>query len=416
MAYRRDEPIITSLMDVDFYKFTMGHVIHQLYPKVQATFGLTNRTKSVSLVDTIDEGHLREELDHVRTLRFTNSELHYLRGTNEYGERMFKEDYLQFLKILEIPNYTLDKKEGQYRLEFPGTWMTSTYWETIALSIINELYYRSTMNEMSRFTRDRLFAEGRVRLDEKIKKLRTYPELTFMEFGTRRRFSRQWQYYVTEVMSEELPRQFLGTSNTKAADIYGLLPMGTSAHEMYMVLAAILGETNEGLLASHNQQLQDWWSVYGWGLSIALTDTFGTDFFFNDMTEEQSHNWKGLRHDSGDPFVFGEQAITFYEGYGIDPKEKLLVFSDGLDVETMIDIYCHFYGRIRVTFGWGTNLTNDLGLPALSLVIKAIMANGRPTVKLSDNIAKAMSIEETEIDRYKKVFGHTVTHEEVCVY
>ncbi len=186
---------------------------------------------------------------------------------------------------------------------------------------------------------------------------------------------------------------------------YGLLPMGTSAHELFMVMACIMGERDEDIRASHNKVLQDWWDEYNWGLSIALTDTFGTDFFFRDMTYEQAKNWKGLRHDSGDPIDFGERAIKFYKDKGIDPREKILIFSDGLDVQTILKISEHFKSRIKVTFGWGTNLTNDLGFKALPIVIKVSEANGKPTVKLTDNLAKAMGRKE-DIERYKRIFGY----------
>lgn len=408
-------PIITSLLDTDFYKFTMGNVVFQLYPNVRVKYAFKNRTKSVKIADVVDEKELRWELDHVRTLKFNNSELHYLRGTNEYGERMFPEDYLQFLKNLQLPEYYLEKSNGTYILEFSGKWSEAIYWETIALSIVNELYYRALMRNLSSFDRDVAYADGRMRLAAKIKTLRQNPSITFADFGTRRRFSRDWQYYVVETLTNELPEQFIGSSNTRAAMDYGLLPIGTSAHEMYMVLAGLAHSTDEGVRASHNQTLKDWWEVYGWGLSIALTDTFGTNFFFQDMTQEQASAWKGLRQDSGDPIKFGESAIEFYKGHKVDPREKLLVFSDGLDLDMIQKIHDHFLGRIKTTFGWGTNLTNDLGFEALSLVIKAVEVDGNGTVKLSDNMAKAMGANE-DIERYKRIFGHTITEAEECKY
>jgi nicotinate phosphoribosyltransferase len=196
---------------------------------------------------------------------------------------------------------------------------------------------------------------------------------------------------------------------------YGLLPIGTLAHEMYMVMAGLMADRDDSLRASHNRVLQEWWEEYGWGLSIALTDTYGSAFFFRDMTAAQAHAWKGLRQDSGDPMAFGEHALAFYEQHGVDPRNKLLVFSDGLDLGTILKLADHFAGRIQVTFGWGTNLTNDLGFEALSLVIKVVEANGQRTVKLSDNLAKATG-EAQDVARYKRVFGHTVTAFEECTY
>ncbi len=270
------------------------------------------------------------------------------------------------------------------------------------------------MSQLSRFKRDLVFATGKTKLAQKIEVLKQQQSpITFADFGARRRFSREWQYYVVKVLAEELPDQLLGTSNTKIAMDYGLLPIGTSAHEMDMVMSGIMHGSEEEVRASHNQTLQDWWDQYGWGLSIALTDTYGTDFFFRDMTPEQARNWKGLRQDSGDPFEFGEKAIRFYKSHGIDPGERLVIFSDGLDVTTIINLAAHFRGRIKVSFGWGTNLTNDLGFPTLSLVIKTVEANGYGLVKLSDNLAKAIGKPE-DIERFKKIFGHTITTYKEC--
>ena len=408
-------PIIQSLLDTDFYKFTMGHWVFKRYPHVPVRYAFKNRTARVRLADCVDEAELRRELDHVRTLRVNPSELHYLRGTNEYGDRIFSEDYLTFLKGLRLPPYELERVDGTYKLEFSGIWCEAIYWETLALSIINELYYRTLMQRLSAFERDVVVATGTLRLAEKIKLLRARPGITFSDFGTRRRFSGSWQEYVVRVLAQEIPAQLLGTSNTAMAMQHGLLPMGTMAHEMYMVMAGVMAQSDDTIRTSHNRVLQEWWEEYGWGLSIALTDTYGTDFFFRDMTAEQAQAWKGLRQDSGDPMAFGEQAIAFYERHGIDPRAKLVVFSDGLDLGTIIKLADHFAGRLGVSFGWGTNLTNDLGFEALSLVVKVVEANGHHTVKLSDNLAKATG-DEYDIERFKHVFGHTVTTFEDCKY
>ncbi len=408
-------PIMHSLLDVDFYKFTMGHWVFKHYPNVPVRYAFKNRTAQVRLADYIDEAALPRELDQARTLRVNASELHYLRGTNEYGDRLFSEDYLKFLSELRLPPYELTRADGTYTLEFPGVWCEAIYWETLALSIINELYYRALMQPLSAFEREVVRATGTLRLAEKINILRARPDLTFSDFGTRRRFSRSWQDYVVGVLAQAIPGQLLGTSNTAMAMQYGLLPMGTMAHEMFMVMAGIRAESDTSIRASHNRVLQAWWEEYGAGLSTALTDTYGSDFFFRDMTTAQARVWKGLRQDSGDPLAFGEKAIAFYERHGIDPRDKLIVFSDGLDLGTIVKLADHFAGRIRVSFGWGTNLTNDLGFEALSLVIKVIEANGHRTVKLSDNLAKATG-EAPDIERFKRIFGHTVTTFEACKY
>lgn len=408
-------PIITSLLDTDFYKFTMGQVVFLKSPKVPVKYAFKNRTAGVRIADFIDEAELRTELDHVRTLRFNNSDLHYLRGTDEYGARMFRKDYLEFLRKLELPDYHLGRVDGNYRLEFYGDWAETIYWEIPALAIINELYNRGRMRQLSCFGRDNVFAIGKCRLGEKIKVLRRNPDVRFSDFGTRRRFSRKWQDYVVGALAEEVPVQFVGTSNVELANKHGLIPMGTSAHERDMATAAILQSIGEDIRKAPNIVLEEWWAEYGWGLSIALTDTWGTDFFFSQMTAKQARAWKGLRQDSGDPFVFAEKAIRFYKDKGIDPKQKLLIFSDGLDIETIVKLQSKFSLRINVGFGWGTNLTNDLGFKPLSLVIKLVEANGQGAVKLSDNLAKAIGTPE-DIEFYKSKLGYSGNTFEQCRY
>ena len=177
---------------------------------------------------------------------------------------------------------------------------------------------------------------------------------------------------------------------------------------MDMAYSGIFHGSDEDIRSSHQKVIQDWWNEYGVGLSIALTDTYGTDFFFQDMTPEQAVQWKGLRQDSGDPFVFTDKALAFYQRCGVDYLKKFIVFSDGLDVGTIIKLADYCKGKVKATFGWGTNLTNDLGFPALSLIVKLIESNGHGTVKLSDNLAKALGKPE-DVERFKKIFGYTGT-------
>lgn len=411
----KDEPIIESRLDMDFYKLSMGQLIFKKHAKVVTDFGLNNRTTSVMLPAIIPIEQLREQLDHVRTLRFNNSELHYLRGTNEYQERMFQEDYLQFLNNLQLPEYELSKRNGQFDLRFPGFWSENTYWETKGLSIINQLYYRNIMSKKTQLERDAIYATGIRNLHDKVQKLKLYPSLPFTDFGTRRRFSRAWQKYVVEMMAAELPNQFKGTSNTKLAMDLGLMPTGTAAHEMDMGYSGIYHGSPQEIFESHQRFLSDWRQMYGWGLSIDLTDTYGTDFFFKVFSKEEAVHDKGLRHDSGDPFIFGDKAINFYKSLNIDPITKMLIFSDGLDLDLMIKLHLYFLNKIISTYGWGTNLTNDLGLMALSLVIKLIMANGHGTVKLSDNLNKATGKPE-DVALFKEIFGYTNEQSATCIY
>lgn len=417
---RKDEPIWQHWTDTDFYKETMGLLIWMLHRDVPVKFQFKCRTPGVNWREIIDLGRLREEFDAARRVHITKSEQHYLRGTNEYGERMFPEEYLVDQELLSLPQYYIGfSPEGELEMGFPGGWFEATRWEIPALTIVSELVTRYRLSKLSRFEQDALFAEGRLRLKEKIRKLRQYPELMFSDFGTRRRALRAWQEYVVGVLAEELPRQFRGTSNTFLANKFALLPMGTSAHELYMAYYGIYYGSDGDIRQSHNRVLQDWWNLYGQGLSIALTDTYGTDFFFRDMTEEQARNWKGLRQDSGPPQQFIDRTQRFYDGLGIKKEEKLLLFSDGLDVDKMISLHLSLQRTFLNSYGWGTGLTNDLTdnplFKPLSMVVKLMEANGHRTVKLSDNIRKAMGPSQ-EIERAKRIFGYTEDFAEDCRY
>lgn len=401
------QPVIESLLDLDYYKFTMMYFVWKFFPNVMVTYGFKNRTSKVKLARIIKESDIRQELEHVRTLRFTNRELEYL-------AQFFPVEFLKYLTTFQMPEFKLWKEAGTYRIEVTGTWLESILWETIILSIVNELYYRALIKREHKNV-SQVLDEGRRRLIAKIVILKAHPEIKITDFGTRRRFARLWHREVLETLKREIPDQLVGTSNVFLAMEFGLKPIGTMAHELFMVLAALGGVDPVAIRKSHNRVLQLWWELYGAPLSIALSDTFGTGFFFEDFTSEQAHLWRGLRHDSGDPFAFGEIAIQFYESHTIDPKSKVLVFSDGLDIETIVKLYDRFHDRINVAFGWGTNLTNDLGFVSLSLVVKAISANGFRTVKLSDNIAKAMG-EFEDIDLYKNIFEYSANFFEECKY
>jgi nicotinate phosphoribosyltransferase len=368
---------------------------------------------SVPLAQVISESDLREQLDYARTLRMNRTEVGYLRGMNAYGQNLFSEQYLEFLCNFQLGEYQLERKGDQYHLEFSGDWHNETYWEIPALTIIAQLYARSQVHALSRFQRDVVIAEGRQRLAEKIRILRQHSDITICDFGLRRTAHSEWHDYVVQTLAEELPEsQFRGTSNTYLAQKYGLTPMGTSAHELPMGLSALFPDFQE----SQRTVLDMWWRLYGEPLSIALSDTYGTPYFLGCVfTPNHAGQWRGTRQDSGDPIAYGEMLIAFYTRMGIDPREKLIVFSDGLTIHEIIKIADHFRGRIRVTFGWGTNLTNDLGLKTLSIVIKLIRANGKELVKLSDNIAKAIGPVH-EIERIKRMTEYANTFQQACAY
>jgi nicotinate phosphoribosyltransferase len=408
------KPLIASLLDTDYYKLTMGQVVFKKYGATPVKYAFTNRTASVNIADYIDEGRLRDELDAVMALRFQPEEIAYLANLKSNGQAVFEAPYLDFLGSLKLPPYRLEIQNGHVCLEFPGPWEQAIYWEIPALSIVNELYHQAVADR-ARESLDTAYEEGKQRLDEKIDRLKAHPGIRFADFGTRRRFSQTWQEGVLKRLKKEAPGQLTGSSNVDLARKLDLAPIGTFAHEMYMVMSGIMNGCNETIQKSHNVVLQDWWAQYGAGLSIALTDNYGTDFFFRDFSTEQAAKWRGIRQDSGDPVAFGEKAIAFYKRIGVDPKSKMIVFSDGLDIETMVRLFNHFHERIMVSFGWGTNLTNDLGHHPLSIVIKATESNGIPTVKLCDNLAKAIGRKE-DIERFKRIFGYTDTFYEQCRY
>ncbi len=407
------KPIIKSLLDLDYYKLTMLQFIHHYYKDVEVTFGFHNRTDSVQLARVIPEYKLRQQLDAIRALRFTSQEIKYLKKLG------FAQTFLAFLTRVQLPEYNLRIVSGQYMLTFTGPWTHVTLWETLALSVVNELYYQELESRLSEKERATMFAEGKRRLHYKIQHLLQRPGIHFAEFGTRRRYSRDWQEYVVKTLAHYLPHgQLTGTSNVLLAQQYGLRPIGTMAHELFMVAAALAGTDDIGVVAAQNTILRQWWDFYGTSLSIALTDTFGSTFSFRTMPESVAQDWIGLRHDSGDPISFGKAAVAFYKRHGVDPRTKTIVFSDGLDIATISELEEYFQqaGRIKTSFGWGTNLTNDLGMfKPLSLVAKARVANGVTTVKLSDNLAKATGTPE-QIKRYKKLFAHTSKLRTVCIY
>lgn len=405
-------PIIRSLADLDIYKLTMLQVAWDRHSDVRVKFSFTNRTTDVRLADIVPVERLREELDHIRTLRFTREELAYLETLD-----LFDTSFLFWLKGLQLPEVSVETEEGQFRIDAEGRWPDVGLWETLVLSTVNELYYDVLVGpHASAWPK-----EGIDRFQYKCEFLgqEKYRGAPFIEFGTRRRFQRGWQEYVVEKLAIKkragLLPGFVGTSNVHLARKFELPPIGTFAHEMFMVYSGIYRDSDESLRDSHNRVLRDWHDRYGDRLSVALTDTYGSDFFFRDMTADQAAAWKGLRHDSGNPFEFAREAERFYRGHGIDPKTKTIVFSDGLTMEKICALYLTFKDTFSLSFGWGTNLTNDMGYRPLSLVMKATEADGHPTVKLSDNPAKATGPEE-EVERFMRIFGHTEGRFEKCIY
>lgn len=406
------DPIVRSLLDTDFYKLLMLQMIWGMYPKVDATFSLINRTTKVKLAEEIDEQELREQLDHARTLRFSKKEMIWLAGNTFYGRKqIFEPEFLAWLADFQLPEYRLERRNGQFELEFPGPWMMTSMWEIPALSIINELRSRSALRDFGPFELDVLYARAKSKLWDKTERLKKIPGIRISDFGTRRRHSFLWQRWCVEALKEGIGDAFTGTSNVLLAMDTDLEALGTNAHELPMVFAA-LAEGEEELKKSPYRVLQDWQRYYGGNLLIVLPDAFGTDAFLRDAPDWVA-DWTGFRPDSAPPIEAGERIIKWWEKKQVDPSKKLLIFSDGLDVDTIVETYQHFKGRVRMAFGWGTNLTNDFEgcapvptdrLDAISLVCKVTEANGRPVVKLSDNPEKATG-DPKEIERYIRIFG-----------
>jgi nicotinate phosphoribosyltransferase len=436
----RLDPIIRSLLDTDFYKLLMLQFIWKHFRDIDVTFTLVNRTKAVRLANCIGLDDLRQQLDHVRGLRFHKSELIWLAGNTFYGKRgIFEPDFLEWLeKDFLLPDYDLSIEDGEISLTFHGPWTQTTLWEVYALSILSELKTRATLSEMSEFSLDILYARAKATLWSKIERLRGVPGLKVADFGTRRRHSFLWQEYVVKAMRDTLGTSFTGSSNTYLAYKHDLEAIGTNAHELPMALAA-LADNDAELKSSQYRVLELWQNTYQKELLIMLPDTFGTTQFLADAPDWVT-DWTGQRMDSKSPYVAGDEYIAWLKQRGRDPEKKLIIASDGLDVQDILGLHAYFSGeildssapqefqsaadfldphkwtpkrRIRFSSGWGTLLTNDFrncnptggrGFDPISLVCKLTDANGRPAVKLSDNYAKAMG-SKTEVERYRKVFG-----------
>lgn len=408
----------------DYYKATMAQVMFEKNRNTVVTFELKNRGAN-RLSEYVTPEQLDARLEELKN-GWKPEEIAYLASlTSQDGGPRFSAEYLDFLLDNPLPPVGIGiDADGELSVKTTGQWPLVTFWETVIMSELNELYFANKLAAEGS-TLDELYAEGDRRLSEKIAILKNRPDIKFSDFGTRRRFSYDWQKHVIDRVASELPDNFLGTSNIFLSHELGMKPIGTYAHEMPMVYGAIEQMNGNDPLDGHHRMLRDWEEVYDGDLSTALTDTWTTEYFFTDFTPEQAREWNGLRHDSGDPFVFGERAIAFYEQNGIDPKEHTLVYSDGLDIDMIVALADYFKGRVKLVFGWGTTLTNDLGVTPNNFVMKAtevtltsefddprndftispVMVAGldfpeytQGTVKLSDAAGKHLgSIEDVEL-------------------
>lgn len=393
-----DEPIIRSFLDTDLYKYTMMQVVFHQYPDAFVEYEFRCRTKNINLSQYISE--IRKQIDMLGSLRFQYSELNYLRSIP-----FIKNSFVDFLTMFkfdtkQVKTYIDDN--GELAIHISGPWWQTILYEVFILSIVNEVYFRNKTINYSLREKSDLFEEGRNRLRDKLILLKEkgLENFRFMEFGTRRRFSREWQEDVYHYILNAAPEYILGTSNVYLAKETNTRPMGTMAHE-YLQAHQSLGVR---LADSQKAALESWVKEYRGDLGIALTDVINMDSFLKDFDLMFSKLFDGLRHDSGDPFIWANKALNHYEKLGINSKDKILTFSDGLTFPKSIGLYKEFSGKIKTSFGIGTNLTNDLGIKPINIVIKMTKCNGQDTAKISDAPGKTMCKNEDFVNYLLSVF------------
>lgn len=388
--------IIDSLLDTDLYKFTMMQAVLHQFPGAQVEYKFKCRTEGIALAPYVKE--IQDEIAHLCGLQFTEGELAYMRGL-----RFIKSDFIDFLGLFKLnaKHVLLSAQEnGEIAIRIRGPWLHTILFEVPLLAIISEVYFRNTAPHLDP-------AEGRRRLQEKIALLKNphLAALKLADFGTRRRFSRTWHREVLQTLARGLGTgddgQLSGTSNVLFAKELGLRPVGTMAHE-YLQACQALGPR---LRDSQVFAFEKWAQEYRGDLGIALSDVYGMNAFLRDFDMYFCKLFDGARHDSGDPFVWGERMIEHYAANRCDPRNKTLVFSDGLTIPRCIELFKRFHKRVGVSFGVGTNLTNDLGPEALQLVLKMVRCNDQPVAKISDTPGKTMVEDDGYLTYLRQVFG-----------
>lgn len=383
------DPIIISLLDTDLYKFNMDQVIFHKHTDLCGQYYFKCRNKEIVFTaEMVDE--INEQIDHLCSLRFKKEELNYLRSI-----RFIKNDYVEFLRLWHpIRDYVTVSRsdEGELNVVVDGPLFSAMQFEIYLLEIINEVYFRF------QYDYDELLKSAEERLNEKIAKLNESYTFKFAEFGCRRRLSREWQDVVVRRLVKETDK-CVGTSNVYLAMKYNLTPIGTYAHEYVQMYQGI---DKIPLAYTNHYAMRDWYDEYDGDNGTALTDTITTDLFLMDFNRSMVNNYSGVRHDSGDPYVWGEKIIAHYEKFGVDPKTKLLLFSDSLDFDRAQKLYDHFKDRVKVSFGIGTFCSNDTNVQALNIIIKLQYVNGRPVAKISDNPEKSMCRDEQYLDYLKR--------------
>ncbi|MEP6941891.1 MAG: nicotinate phosphoribosyltransferase [Betaproteobacteria bacterium] len=385
--------IIESLLDTDLYKFTMMQVVLHHFPAAQVEYRFKCRTAGVDLTPYVAE--IEREIAGLCALRFTLGELDYLRSW-----RFLKSDFVDLLGLFQLDQRFVEVRPssaspGELEVAIKGPWLHTILFEVPLLSIISEVYFRN-----NRLDPD--FAEGRRRLQTKIEQINAVPDPAFRvaDYGTRRRFSRAWQSEVLRTLKEGIGPKFVGTSNVHFAFVHGLTPLGTMAHEYLQASQAVGPRLRDSQVFAFNT----WAREYRGDLGIALSDICGMDAFLRDFDLFFCKLFDGVRHDSGDPFEWGEKLIAHYQKMRIDPRSKVMVFSDSLNVPLAIRLFDYFKGRSQTAFGIGTNLTNDLGYAALQIVIKMTRCNGQPVAKISDEPSKAMDYDPSYVAYLREVF------------
>ena len=397
------EPIITSLLDNDLYKFTMLQAMLHQFPQTHGVYRFRCRNNEDTLYPLADiKEALEKQLDSLCELRFLENELEYLRGL-----RFMRSDFVDYLELFKLKRrfitVSTDDK-GRLCIDIEGPMIQAMFFEVFVLAIVNELYFRALSNAS-------VIEEGQRRLDEKVTLLHQYtteqakydnhtPPLIVADFGTRRRFSKVWQAHVVETLHNAEPKIVSGTSNVYLAKKLGMTPIGTMAHEFMQAFQAL----DVRLRDSQKAALEAWVHEYRGDLGIALTDVVGMDAFLRDFDLYFAKLFDGLRHDSGDPYIWGDKAIAHYKKLKIDPRTKILTFSDGLDLNKAWDLHQYFKGQIRTSFGIGTNLTNDMGITPINIVLKLVECNGQPVAKLSDSPGKTMINNDTYLAYLRQVF------------
>ncbi|MBR6874268.1 MAG: nicotinate phosphoribosyltransferase [Ruminococcus sp.] len=383
------DPIIVSLLDTDLYKFNMDQVIFHRHTDLCGQYYFKCRNKGVVFTPEM-AAEINAQIDHLCTLRFRKEELDYLRSI-----RFIKNDYVEFLRLWHpIRDYVRAglNKDGELEIVVDGPLFSAMQFEIYLLEIVNEVYFRMA------YDYDKLRAAAGRKLDEKIKALNSTYTFKFAEFGCRRRLSREWQDVVVKRFITET-RSCVGTSNVYLAMKYNITPIGTYAHEFVQMYQGI---DKIPLAYTNYYAMKDWYAEYDGDNGTALTDTVTTDLFLLDFNRSMVNNYTGVRHDSGDPYEWGEKIIAHYEKFGVDPKTKLLLFSDSLDFDRAQKLYDYFKDRAKVSFGIGTFCTNDTDEEALNIVIKLQYVNGRPVAKLSDSPGKAMCRSEEYLEYLRR--------------